>query len=77
MGPWSQSSLSSGRFQFVSQVIFIALLIDNWNEFEYPFKKLEFGKWELVIPPTSGDGKPVIPHLSKIKVTDLLFFSVV
>ncbi|VDM16166.1 unnamed protein product [Hydatigera taeniaeformis] len=41
---------------------------NNWNEFEYPFEKLEFGKWQLVIPPTSGDGKPVIPHLSKVKL---------
>jgi len=42
-------------------------IIDNWNRENYPYKKLEYGKWELTIPPNS-DGTPVIKHLSEIKV---------
>uniref|UniRef100_A0A5K3EQ55 1,4-alpha-glucan branching enzyme n=1 Tax=Mesocestoides corti TaxID=53468 RepID=A0A5K3EQ55_MESCO len=41
---------------------------NDWREYEYPFTKLEFGKWELVIPPNGDSGKPVIPHLSKVKL---------
>ena len=24
---------------------------NGWNKFEYPFKKLDFGKWEIKLPP--------------------------
>ncbi|CAI6355682.1 unnamed protein product [Macrosiphum euphorbiae] len=40
---------------------------NNWNRENYPYKKLEYGKWELTIPPNS-DGTPVIKHLSEIKI---------
>ena len=40
---------------------------DGWNKTEYPFKKLEHGKWELVIPPNADGGSP-IPHDSVLKV---------
>lgn len=43
------------------------LIIDNWNRENYPYKKLEYSKWELTIPPNS-DGTPAIKHLSEIKV---------
>jgi hypothetical protein len=33
-------------------------LLDNWNQESHKYEKLEFGKWRLVIEPTS-DGKPV------------------
>ena len=32
---------------------------NNWNRENYPYKKLEYGKWELTIPPNS-DGTPEI-----------------
>lgn len=40
---------------------------NDWQLTTHPFKKLEFGKWELIIPP-ADDGTPVIKHLSKIKL---------
>ena len=40
---------------------------DGWNKNEYPFKKLEHGKWELVVPPNADGGSP-IPHDSVLKV---------
>jgi len=48
-------------------LIYSYIIIDNWNRENYPYKKLEYGKWELTIPPNS-DGTPVIKHLSEIKV---------
>lgn len=42
-------------------------LLDNWQWESHPFKKLEFGKWELVIPPQSN-GSPAIVHGSEVKV---------
>lgn len=43
--------------------------LDNWNKTEYPYKKLDFGKWELNLPANS-DGTPMIAHLTEIKVLD-------
>lgn len=43
------------------------IFLDNWNKTEYPYKKLDFGKWELNLPANS-DGTPMIAHLTEIKV---------
>ncbi|KAG5875108.1 hypothetical protein JTB14_018586 [Gonioctena quinquepunctata] len=40
---------------------------NNWNRDSHPYKKLDYGKWELVLPPTQN-GTPAIDHLSEIKV---------
>jgi 1,4-alpha-glucan branching enzyme len=40
---------------------------NNWNKFEYPLKKLEFGKWELKLAPKDGGGCRV-DHLSRLKL---------
>jgi 1,4-alpha-glucan branching enzyme len=40
---------------------------NNWNKFEYPLKKLEFGKWELKLPPKSN-GDCVVEHMSRLKL---------
>lgn len=45
----------------------ISIDIDNWQWEANPFEKLEFGKWELVIPPRQ-DGTPAIQHGSEVKV---------
>jgi len=45
-------------------------LIGDFNQWRKPglqFRKLEFGRWELVIPP-GGDGQPVIRHQDKVKI---------
>ena len=40
---------------------------NNWNKYEHPFKKLEFGKWEIELKP-DPKGDCAIKHLSKIKL---------
>ena len=40
---------------------------NQWNKFEKPFTKLDFGKWEIRLPPTK-DGACAIEHLSKMKL---------
>ena len=43
-------------------------MIDNWQWERNPYKKLDFGKWELIIPPNYTDGTCQIKHLSEVKV---------
>lgn len=40
---------------------------NSWNQTQYPFTRLEFGKWEIKIPPNQ-DGSCPIPHNSKVKL---------
>lgn len=40
---------------------------NEWALESHPYKKLEFGKWELTIPPLA-DGSPAIKHLTKVKL---------
>lgn len=40
---------------------------NDWNKFEYPLKKLEFGKWELKLPPKST-GECRVDHMSRLKL---------
>uniref|UniRef100_A0A8C4QSC9 1,4-alpha-glucan branching enzyme 1 n=1 Tax=Eptatretus burgeri TaxID=7764 RepID=A0A8C4QSC9_EPTBU len=40
---------------------------NGWSYTSHPYQKLDFGKWELHLPPLS-DGSSTIPHLSKLKV---------
>jgi len=44
---------------------------NSWSRVSHSFKKLDYGKWELIIPPNS-DGSPAITHLSKLKLCVLL-----
>nr|CAI5837927.1 unnamed protein product [Callosobruchus analis] len=47
--------------------LFLTGEFNDWNRDSHPYKKLEYGKWELILPP-KGDGTPAINHLSEIKV---------
>lgn len=40
---------------------------DNWNKTATPYKKLEYGKWELNLPP-NADGSCPLKHLSEVKI---------
>lgn len=40
---------------------------DNWNKTATPYKKLEYGKWELHLPP-NADGSCPLRHLSEVKI---------
>lgn len=47
---------------------------DGWNSKSHPFKKMEYGKWELHIPP-NADGSCALKHDSRVQiiVNDHLF----
>ena len=45
----------------------IYLFLDGWQQHANSFKKLDFGKWELFIPP-NADGSCQIKHGSQVKV---------
>ncbi|XP_012500199.1 PREDICTED: 1,4-alpha-glucan-branching enzyme [Propithecus coquereli] len=47
--------------------VFLTGDFNGWNPFSHPYKKLDFGKWELYIPPKQDRSVPV-PHGSKLKV---------
>ncbi|XP_050529799.1 1,4-alpha-glucan-branching enzyme [Daktulosphaira vitifoliae] len=47
--------------------LYLAGDFNDWNRESTPYKKLEYGKWELVIPP-NNDGSPVVKHLSEVKI---------
>ena len=40
---------------------------NHWEKHQHSFKKLEFGRWELQLPPTP-QGECPIPHMSRIKL---------
>ena len=40
---------------------------NNWNKFETPFKKLDFGKWELRLKPDKK-GECAVKHKSIIRL---------
>ncbi|KAF1493852.1 1,4-alpha-glucan-branching enzyme, partial [Eudyptula minor novaehollandiae] len=50
-----------------AEAVFLAGDFNGWNPFSHPYKKIEYGKWELFIPP-GQDGYPSVPHGSKLKV---------
>lgn len=43
------------------------LSLDNWDVSAHPMKKTNDGVFEIKLEPTA-DGKPRIPHDSKVKV---------
>ncbi|XP_078003559.1 LOW QUALITY PROTEIN: 1,4-alpha-glucan-branching enzyme [Phascolarctos cinereus] len=47
--------------------VFLTGDFNGWNPFSYPYKKLEYGKWELYIPPKQNKSS-IVPHGSKLKV---------
>ncbi|KAM9088092.1 1,4-alpha-glucan-branching enzyme isoform 2-T2 [Megaptera novaeangliae] len=47
--------------------VFLTGDFNDWNPFAYPYKKLDFGKWELYIPPKQNRSV-LVPHGSKLKV---------
>uniref|UniRef100_A0A2K5CGA1 1,4-alpha-glucan-branching enzyme n=1 Tax=Aotus nancymaae TaxID=37293 RepID=A0A2K5CGA1_AOTNA len=47
--------------------VFLTGDFNDWNPFSYPYKKLDYGKWELYIPPKQNKSV-LVPHGSKLKV---------
>lgn len=50
-----------------ARALYLAGEFNQWNTSSHPFRKLEFGKWELTLPP-NPDGSPVLKHLSEVKI---------
>uniref|UniRef100_F1MZP0 1,4-alpha-glucan branching enzyme n=2 Tax=Bos TaxID=9903 RepID=F1MZP0_BOVIN len=46
--------------------VFLTGDFNDWNPFSYPYKKLDYGKWELYIPPKQNRSV-LVPHGSKLK----------
>ena len=53
-----------------ADALFLRGDFNGWDRVSHPFKKLDFGKWELTIP-AGSDGQPLIKHLSKVKLVVL------
>uniref|UniRef100_A0A3B4BVQ2 1,4-alpha-glucan branching enzyme n=1 Tax=Pygocentrus nattereri TaxID=42514 RepID=A0A3B4BVQ2_PYGNA len=50
-----------------AEALFLTGDFNGWDKFSHPYKKKEFGKWELHIPPKE-DKSPAVAHNSKLKV---------
>ncbi|XP_070606357.1 1,4-alpha-glucan-branching enzyme isoform X1 [Erythrolamprus reginae] len=50
-----------------AEAVFLTGDFNNWNPFSHPYKKIDFGKWELFIPP-GPDGFRPVSHGSKLKL---------
>ncbi|XP_029443870.1 1,4-alpha-glucan-branching enzyme isoform X1 [Rhinatrema bivittatum] len=50
-----------------AEAVFLTGDFNGWNPFSHPYKRMDFGKWELYIPPGQDKSSP-IPHGSKLKV---------
>jgi len=66
----AENGISCREWAPGAQGLFLRGDFNNWNATSHPYKKLDFGKWELYIPP-NADGSCPIPHLSKLKVSVL------
>lgn len=53
-----------------AKALFLAGDFNNWDRSSHPYSRLEFGKWEIVVPPTPN-GKCAINHLSEVKIVVL------
>ena len=40
---------------------------NGWNKYEFPFERLQYGKWEIKLKP-DDKGACRVPHLSKLKL---------
>ncbi|XP_015602286.1 1,4-alpha-glucan-branching enzyme [Cephus cinctus] len=50
-----------------AQELFLTGDFNGWDKTKTPYKKLEYGKWELNLPP-NADGSCPLAHLSEVKV---------
>ncbi|XP_043365569.1 1,4-alpha-glucan-branching enzyme isoform X3 [Dermochelys coriacea] len=49
-----------------AEAVFLTGDFNGWNPFSHSYKKIDYGKWELFIPP-GQDGFSPVPHGSKLK----------
>ncbi|XP_046681961.1 1,4-alpha-glucan-branching enzyme [Homalodisca vitripennis] len=63
----SDNSVTAREWAPGATELFLFGDFNQWNKFAHPYKKLEYGKWELHIPPNE-DGSCVMKHLSEVKL---------
>ncbi|KAK3909486.1 1,4-alpha-glucan-branching enzyme [Frankliniella fusca] len=63
----SDNSVTAREWAPGAQQVYLVGDFNGWNNESHPFTKLEYGKWEINIPPSS-DGSCAIKHLSEIKL---------
>ncbi|KAK8752206.1 hypothetical protein OTU49_012502 [Cherax quadricarinatus] len=51
----------------MAQGLFLKGDFNGWNKLSHPFKKLEYGKWEISLP-ANPDGSCPIKHTSRVKI---------
>ncbi|XP_037774986.1 1,4-alpha-glucan-branching enzyme-like [Penaeus monodon] len=61
------NSVTCREWAPLAQGLFLKGDFNNWEKCALPFKKLDFGKWEITLPP-NPDGSCPIPHLSRVKI---------
>ncbi|KAK8752209.1 hypothetical protein OTU49_012502 [Cherax quadricarinatus] len=52
----------------MAQGLFLKGDFNGWNKLSHPFKKLEYGKWEISLP-ANPDGSCPIKHTSRVKIS--------
>lgn len=55
------------NFENLLSFLFHSNTTDGWNKFSHPYTKMEFGKWELILPP-KYDKTAAVDHNTKLKV---------
>uniref|UniRef100_A0A8C2N6N9 1,4-alpha-glucan branching enzyme n=1 Tax=Capra hircus TaxID=9925 RepID=A0A8C2N6N9_CAPHI len=58
---------ADGEWAPGAEGVFLTGDFNDWNPFSHPYKKLDFGKWELYIPPKQNRSV-LVPHGSKLKL---------
>ncbi|XP_071531401.1 1,4-alpha-glucan-branching enzyme isoform X3 [Panulirus ornatus] len=51
----------------MAQALFLKGDFNDWNKVSHPFKKQDFGKWEITLP-ANADGSCPIKHMARVKV---------
>lgn len=61
------NSITCHEWAPLAQGLFLKGDFNDWNKLSHPFKKLEYGKWEIHIP-AAPDGSCPIKHMSRVKI---------
>ncbi|MPC19759.1 1,4-alpha-glucan-branching enzyme [Portunus trituberculatus] len=60
------NSITCHEWAPLAQGLFLKGDFNDWNKLSHPFKKLDYGKWEIHIP-AAPDGSCPIKHMSRVK----------
>ncbi|XP_026867810.2 1,4-alpha-glucan-branching enzyme [Electrophorus electricus] len=63
----SDNSMLFREWAPAAEAVFLTGDFNGWDKFSHPYKKKQFGKWELQLPPKE-DNSPAVAHNSKLKV---------